>query len=112
MLQGKMMLIEVDRLLFKDPSISLQRLARHFGVDRHKIQYSIRESTGRLFSEYKKEKKIMRVREIVKGKKSVSVKEISTILKFRSSKAFSRFVKNMTGTTYRNIRSDISAGQV
>ena len=105
MLQNdKLLFLKINDLLSDNPSISLFELARIVGVDRHKLQQHIHEFTNKTFREYQKGKKILRVIKILGEKEDIRVKEIASLLKYRSPKAFSRFIKNTTGRTTKHLR--------
>jgi AraC-like DNA-binding protein len=79
--------------LNKRPRSSLALLAREAAVDRHTIYKAIRltgkESFRRLQSEILRNKTV----ELMAKSSNLSIKEISYLLGYRSSRAFSRFIR-------------------
>jgi AraC-like DNA-binding protein len=79
--------------LDKRPRTSLAILAREAAVDRHTIHKAIRLTGKKSFRRLQSD--ILRIKaiELMTGSSNLSIKEISYLLGYRSSRAFSRFIR-------------------
>jgi AraC-like DNA-binding protein len=101
----------IARLLSKNESLSLYQIARMMHVDRHKIQNAVCKFTGMSFRGYQKQIKLLRAVALLENEEDISVKEVATLLHYRSPKAFSRFVNIMTGRPPRDIKKAFRTGR-
>lgn len=87
---------QIECELLNNPAISLVRLAKNLGTDRHNIEYAVKCCRNITFHRFKKQRQLQSATQLlVQG---LSVTEVAITLGFRSHSAFSRFFKASTGT--------------
>jgi AraC-like DNA-binding protein len=88
---------KVGYLLSANPGLTLKEIARSVGVDRHKIEWAVRQQYGFSFRELKKRTKLKRVTKLLlERQRSFCIKEIAFEVGLTPN-ALSRFIKSMTG---------------
>jgi len=95
----------IDVELSNDPSMKLNDLARVLGVGRHYVERAISDISGASFRDFRKERRLKRARQLLKN--GLLIKEVAGKLGYRSSKAFSRFIRTATGSAPSSMRHDI-----
>ncbi len=103
MFQKDTLFAKTDTLLSKDPTVSLHQIARAIGIDRHAIQKAVSRTTGNSFQSYQKRLKIHRVRELVIKEEVRTVKQLADRMNYNSPESFTRFIKQTTGMSAKNL---------
>jgi AraC family transcriptional regulator len=101
-------LAEVDALIAATPCIRLSEIARILGVDRHTIDNAMKARRKTTFREYRRRRLLLAVKEML-GQPHLSVKEIGIRLGYASAASFSRFVRETSGKSPRQLRSSVDA---
>jgi len=93
--------------LEKRPRTSLALLAREASVDRHTIDKAIRLTGKRSFRQLQSEILKTKAVELITNSANLSIKEISYLLGYRSSRAFSRFIRQGYNRTPSELRKEM-----
>jgi AraC-like DNA-binding protein len=91
------------------PSSSLGELAARLQVHRHTITGVVRERTGVHFRGWRNRRLIDRAYVLLQHRGTRSIKEISNLAGFNSTRAFDRFVKRHTGRRPTELTPDRAA---
>lgn len=86
------------------PRTSLSAIAQRLGVERHSLERAVRRVTGKNFRQLQAEAVLRKAVDLLALEPSRSVKEISFLLGYKSSRAFSRFVRRASGNAPRELR--------
>ena len=91
--------------LQETPCIPLGDLAPRLRVSRRTIENCIRIGAGKTFRNLRKEVLLSRVNCILSSDPTVSVKELSFAVGFKSASSFSRAIKQACGSSPEELRS-------
>lgn len=97
------LMLAIDAQLSDNPGVKLRALARHLGVDRHKIEKTVRMQKKLAFRDYKKRKKLEHALALLEVE-NLRIKEIAARIGC-SPNAFSRFIRINTGLSPIGIRN-------
>ncbi len=95
---------QVRQMLTSDPRTSLSAISAKLRVERHTLEKVLRTTTGTCFRELQRELMLARACQILAVETSLSIKQVSFLLGYKSPQAFSRFVKNACGRSPGNLR--------
>lgn len=107
--QPKLLSRLIESRLTSCPQLSLRELALELHVDRHTLQRALRNTRGVIFRELKTHGLARRAATILWTTPDRSIKEIAFSLGFKSTRSFSRFVKQELGATPTAIRLKVDA---
>ena len=91
--------------LQQSPCALLSDLALQLRVSRRTIENCIRFGAGRTFRDLRKEILLSRVNCILGSNPTISVKELSFAVGFKSASSFSRAIKRASGSSPEELRS-------
>ncbi|MBN1570355.1 MAG: AraC family transcriptional regulator [Acidobacteria bacterium] len=94
---------KIQELLAANPDLKLQMVAHSIGIDRHKIENTIRDCYGCTFREFKNEFRLKQVIEVLEKEPDTRIKELAADIGLTPN-ALSRFIKSMTGRSARELR--------
>lgn len=95
---------QVETCLLTRPRITLAALAQQLRVERHTVEWAVREATGNSFRRLQAKTISRRAVELMHLVPSLSIKEIAFLLGYKSRRAFSRFFKKAYGSTPTAVR--------
>jgi AraC-like DNA-binding protein len=104
----RLLLQRIEENLATRPRMSLSEIARQLSVERHTIERSVRNRTGKTFRELQDEKLLAQALRLLNTEPTRSVKEISFQLGYRSPRAFCRFMRRAHGTSPTEARAERS----
>ena len=93
--------------LHQTPYCLLGDLALQLRVSRRTIENSIHIVAGKTFRDLRKEILVDRVRSLLASNPTMSVKELSFAVGFKSANSFSRAIKRACGSSPEELRSRI-----
>ncbi len=96
---------QIEACLLARPRIALATLAKQVGVERHTVEWAVREATGNSFRQVQAEIISKRAVELLRLEPSRSIKEIAFLLGYKSRRAFSRFFKQAYGSPPTEVRT-------
>ena len=91
--------------LHETPCVLLGDLALQLRVSRRTIENCIRVGAGKTFRNLRKEVLLSRVNCILSSDPTISVKELSVAVGFKSASSFSRAIKHACGSSPEELRS-------
>ncbi|MGB8474092.1 MAG: helix-turn-helix domain-containing protein [Candidatus Acidiferrum sp.] len=97
----------VRQYLRQTPCRVLGDLALELRVSRRTIENSVHVAAGKTFRDVRKEILIERVRNILASDPTMSVKELSFAVGFKSASSFSRAIKRACGSCPEEFRSRV-----
>jgi AraC-like DNA-binding protein len=106
----KAMFQSVSACLYRRPCISLGDLSREMGISRRTIQKSINSTKGKKFRNLKEEILISRVRSFFMSRPTLTIKELSFEVGYKSARSFARAIKRACGICPEELRSRIADG--
>lgn len=96
--------LEIRSCLSSNPGLRLDQLQSHLGIERHTIERAVLEATAASFRAYQKRNRLETALALLTHAGKLSGKQIAAELGYKSSAAFSRFIKTATGETPTQIR--------
>jgi AraC-like DNA-binding protein len=96
-------LLRIDCLLYADPQITLQGVARAIGTDRHNIEHAVRERRGFTFRELKKQVRVKRALLLIEEQPRIYIKEIAAKVGLTPNH-LSRLIRSVTGCCATKLR--------
>lgn len=94
----------VRETLEKAPLTSLHQLSRNLTIERHTIEKAIRTESGESFRSFRRGIAFEIARDRLISCPDLSIKEVAYALGFRSSRTFSRFIRDTCGYTPIQLR--------
>ena len=88
------------------PTMTLARLAARLRVHRHTLTEIVRERTGVPFRVWRDRRLVERSQRLLRERGTRSIKEVSSLAGFGSTRAFDRFVKRHTGCRPRDLHGN------
>lgn len=101
--------VQVKSSLMQRPRISLQRLSRQLGVERHTLEKAVRNMKGSSFREFQREVILIHITEALRADPGMPFKELAATLGYSSVQAFTRFVSKACGTSPSSLRRQAPA---
>ncbi len=101
--------VEADSRLSDSPQLHLYDLAKELGVSSRTIETAIQLGCGKTYRQLKKQKRLDKL-QILLNQGGLSRKEVAALVGFRSTEAFSRFVKSNTGRPPSDFRKTEKCG--
>jgi AraC-like DNA-binding protein len=94
--------------LHEKPCTTLDELSQGLRISRHTIQNVVCLSTGRTFKRLREEIFLSHVRHHFGSKPTLSIKELSFLIGFKSASSFARVIRRTCGFTPEELRSHIA----
>ncbi|MBM3789102.1 MAG: AraC family transcriptional regulator [Acidobacteria bacterium] len=96
----------VDRVLSSDPRIGISRIAVALQVDRHTLVTALKHIRGVTFVRYRRDRLLEKALSLLNSPTVLTVKQVSFALNFSSPQSFTRFIRENTGRSPRQIMQD------
>jgi AraC-like DNA-binding protein len=98
----------VLQCLHRSPCSSLGDLSRELGISQRTLQMSINTATGKPFRDLREEILISRVRGFFISRPTLTIKELSFAVGYKSARSFARAIKRACGISPEELRSSIA----
>lgn len=95
---------QISLLMHSRPYIQLEELSQRLCVERHTIEKSVKEATGKTFRELRSSMRLARATQVLGDNPTQSIKEIAYHLGYNSQRSFCRFIKTTTGFSPKELR--------
>lgn len=89
----------IENRLRNGPRKSLSTVAREMGISRHTLTKAVHSAQGRAFRDLAEAYTLEQACLLLSDSPERSIKEVSSLLAYRSSTAFCRFIRHSTGFT-------------
>ena len=101
--------VEADSRLSDNPQLHLYDLAKELGVSSRTIETAIQLGCGKTYRQLKKQKRLEKL-QVLLSRGGLSRKEVAALIGFRSTEAFSRFVRSNTGKPPSELQKSEKSG--
>jgi AraC-like DNA-binding protein len=99
---------KISSMLRENPCRKLEDLSESLRVSRQTIQKVVAASAGRTFKQFREEIFLANVRHYFGSQPSLSIKEVSSGIGFKSASSFARAIRRACGFTPEELRSQIA----
>jgi AraC-like DNA-binding protein len=99
----------ISQKLHSSPQLSLEELSLDIQIERHTIERAVRAGAGTTFRDFRKRGRLNAAQKALRENPDLSLKEVAYTLGYRSLSAFSRFIKDSTGCSASELRSQGAA---
>ncbi|HWX54354.1 MAG TPA: helix-turn-helix domain-containing protein [Verrucomicrobiae bacterium] len=96
--------IRITHKLRLSPRLSLEELALDIRIERHTIERAVKAGAGTTFRDFRKRGMLKVAERMLREHPHRNLKEVAHALGYRSSSAFSRFVKAAAGCSPSELR--------
>ena len=100
----------VDKELFLDSNLTLQRTAMELSVPKHVLSQYLNEKLGKSFSTFVNELRVEKAQEFLRGKTNFTIEGIGYESGFRSKSTFFTAFKKHTGQTPSEYQKSVGFG--
>jgi AraC-like DNA-binding protein len=96
----------IDGYLDAAPNLSLAELSDRIGVGRHTIKKAVKKATGKTFRQFRNTVLLEKAGILLTSAPNRTIKEIAYSLGYQSQRSFSRFVRQATGYSPKQLRRE------
>jgi AraC-like DNA-binding protein len=97
----------VAALIRRNPRMRLSTIAEETGVSIRQIQNVVSRQTGKCFGEFQRGVLLEEVRVLISSHLTLSIKEISFAMGYKSPSAFARAIRRLCGMSPEQLRSRV-----
>jgi transcriptional regulator GlxA family with amidase domain len=98
----------ISSYLHKNPSSSLEDLARSIHVGSRTIENTVNVATGQSFRDLRKQIMLLKVQSMFVSEPALAIKEVSFAMGYQSARSFARAIKRVCGITPNQLRAKVA----